>query len=150
MPIWGASDSLRMDEIMKSFTGINAALAQINTDMDTAHGELKTLIETVRTEAGENQRSFFGVLDRIDTSFTEQNSQNYDALVQSLNSQTEAMKAQLEGHEQQHYAEYGADRGRGKRRATRRSCRRPGGYGKQHKYDAFRTVWRRSVGFFSV
>ena len=92
----GASDSLRMDEIMKSFTGINAALAQINTDMDTAHGELKTLIETVRTEAGENQKELLGVLDRIDTSFTEQNSQNYDALVRSLNSQTEAMKAQLE------------------------------------------------------
>ena len=63
---------------------------------DTAHGELKTLIETGRTEAGENQKELLGVLDRIDTSFTEQNSQNYDALVQSLNSQTEAMKAQLE------------------------------------------------------
>ena len=42
-----ASDSLRMEEIMKSFTGINASLAAINTDMDTAHGELKTLIEAV-------------------------------------------------------------------------------------------------------
>ena len=91
-----ASDSLRMEEIMKSFTGINASLAAINTDMDTAHGELKTLIEAVRTEAGENQEELLGVLNQIDTSFTEQNSQNYDALIQSLNSQTETMKAQLE------------------------------------------------------
>ena len=91
-----ASDSLRMEEIMKSFTGINASLAEINTDMDMAHGELKTLIETVRTEAGENQEELLGVLNQIDTSFAEQNSQNYDALVQSLNSQTETMKAQLE------------------------------------------------------
>ena len=91
-----AADSLRMEEIMKSFTGINASLAEINTDMDTAHGELKMLIETVRTEAGENQEELLSVLNQIDTSFAEQNSQNYDALVQSLNSQTETMKAQLE------------------------------------------------------
>ena len=91
-----AADSLRMEEIMKSFTGINASLAEINTDMDTAHGELKILIETVRTEAGENQEELLSVLNQIDTSFAEQNSQNYDALVQSLNSQTETMKAQLE------------------------------------------------------
>ena len=91
-----ASDSLRMEEIMKSFTGINASLTAINTDMDTAHEELKTLIETVRTEAGENQAELLDVLSQIDTSFTEQNSQNYDALIQSLNSQTETMKAQLD------------------------------------------------------
>ena len=91
-----AADSQRMKEIMKSFTDINASLAEINTDMDTAHEELKTLIETVRTEAGENQEELLGVLNQIDTSFTEQTSQNYEALVQSLNSQTETMKAQLE------------------------------------------------------
>lgn len=90
------ADDLRLEEIMKSFAEINAELAAINEDMDTAHEELKTLIETVRTEAGENQEELLGVLNEIDASFTEQNSQNYEALVQSLNSQSEAMKAQME------------------------------------------------------
>ena len=90
------ADSLRMEEIMKGFTGISASLTQINTDMDTAHGELKLLIETVRTEAGENQEELLSILDQIDTSFTEQNNQNFDAMVQSLNSHSEAMKAQME------------------------------------------------------
>ncbi|HJD31852.1 MAG TPA: hypothetical protein H9912_07920 [Candidatus Eisenbergiella stercorigallinarum] len=91
-----ASDSLRMEEIMKNFSGISESLTQINAQMDTAHGELKVLIETVRTEAGEDQEELLGALGRIDASFTEQASQNYDALVQSLASHTETMKTQLE------------------------------------------------------
>ena len=91
-----ASDSLRMEEIMKNFSGISESLTQINAQMDTAHGELKGLIETVRTEAGEDQEELLGALGRIDASFTEQASQNYDALVQSLASHTETMKTQLE------------------------------------------------------
>ncbi len=90
------TSATRMDVIMEKFFSINTDLGNINTDMDLAHAELSALIETVRTEAGENQTELLATLSGIDASFSEQNTQNFDALVQSLKSQTDNMKTQFD------------------------------------------------------
>ena len=86
-----------MDIIIEEFRGVNAALSNINTNMDSAHKELALLIESVRNDADDDQAELLNSLSNIDVSFTQQNTQNYNSLIESLMSQSDNMLSQFNG-----------------------------------------------------
>ena len=94
------ADAQRMNQIMEEFYGITADLAAINTSMDTAHGEIKTLITEVETslknEADENQSELLGALTEMDSSFEQANSEGFQNLLNSLQAQAENMQSQFD------------------------------------------------------
>ena len=85
---------------MEEFYGITADLAAINTSMDTAHGEIKTLITEVETnlqnEADANQSELLGALTEMDSSFEQANSEGFQNLLNSLQAQAENMQSQFD------------------------------------------------------
>ena len=94
------ADAQRMNQIMEEFYGITADLAAINTSMDTAHGEIKTLITEVETnlqnEADANQSELLGALTEMDSSFEQANSEGFQNLLNSLQAQAENMQSQFD------------------------------------------------------
>ena len=94
------ADAEHMDQIMEEFYGITADLATINTSVDTAHGEIKTLITEVETnlknEADENQSELLGALTEMDSSFEQANSEGFQNLLDSLQAQAESMQGQFD------------------------------------------------------
>ena len=94
------ADAEHMDQIMEEFYGITADLATINTSVDIAHGEIKTLITEVETnlknEADENQSELLGALTEMDSSFEQANSEGFQNLLDSLQAQAESMQGQFD------------------------------------------------------
>ena len=94
------ADAQRMNQIMEEFYGITADLAAINTSMDIAHGEIKTLITEVeanlQNEADENQSELLGALTEMDSSFEQANSEGFQNLLDSLQAQAENTKSQFD------------------------------------------------------
>ena len=94
------ADAQRMNQIMEEFYGITADLAAINTSMDTAHGEIKTLITEVETnlqnKADANQSELLGALTEMDSSFEQANSEGFQNLLDSLQAQAENMQSQFD------------------------------------------------------
>ena len=89
-------NSSQMDTILEKFTNINKDLANINTSVDTTHEELKKLIESVKSKGEENHKELLSALEKLDTSFSEENSANFDSLLLSLQTQTNTFKDQFE------------------------------------------------------
>ncbi len=94
------ADTQRMSEILEEFRGITADLAAIHTSMDTAHGEIKTLITEVeanlKKEADANQSELLGALTEMDHSFEQANSEGFQGLLDSLQVQAENMQNQFD------------------------------------------------------
>ena len=75
---------------------ITINLADINVSVDTAHSDLKKLIEAVKTEGKENHKELLTVLEELNTSFSDENTSNLGALLLSLQTQTDTLKTQYE------------------------------------------------------
>lgn len=90
------ADTSRMAQIIAQFTGINNKLAEINSAMDSAHTEIKLLIssleKTVRTTGENNKQELLSALTTINNSFSNQTSENFTQLVNSLKTQTEGIQ----------------------------------------------------------
>lgn len=86
------ADTRRMAEIITRFTDINNKLVEINSSMDTAHNEIKVLIgslqETVQRTSESNKQELLSTLTAINNSFSDQSTENYTQLVNSLQTQT--------------------------------------------------------------
>nr|WP_308625815.1 hypothetical protein [uncultured Eisenbergiella sp.] len=90
------ADTRRMAEIITRFTDINNKLVEINSSMDTAHNEIKVLIgslqETVQSTGERNKQELLSTLTAINNSFSDQSTENYTQLVNSLQTQTEGIQ----------------------------------------------------------
>lgn len=90
------ADAGRMSEIIERFTGINNKLTEINSAMNSAHNEIKTLIgslqETVQTTGENNKQELLNALTTINNSFSTQTTENFTQLVNSLKTQTEGIQ----------------------------------------------------------
>lgn len=89
-------DSDHMNVILDEFKGIKSALANVNTNMNTAHEELNLIIESVKNAADKNQAELLSSLNNIDVAFTEQSTQNYNSLLESLIMQSDNMLSQFD------------------------------------------------------
>lgn len=85
-----------LQDILERFSSISTSLAGIQTGVDSARGDLGSLIESVKTKSGEEHKELLGLLKGIDSSFSKQNAENYESLVQSLQTQTENMQAKFD------------------------------------------------------
>ena len=90
------ADTSRMAEIIARFIDINNKLVEINSAMDTAHNEIKVLIgslqETVQSTGESNKQELLSTLTAINNSFSDQSTENYTQLVNSLQTQTEGIQ----------------------------------------------------------
>lgn len=86
------ADEDKMAGLINRFTGVNNKLVEINTAMDQTHGEIKNLISSLQDSAEKNQEKLLEALSSIDTSFSSQNSENYELLVNSLQTQTDTVQ----------------------------------------------------------
>ena len=90
------ADAEDMDEIIARFTDITTNLGNIGTGMDLAHGDIKSLIDALQSGTDANQAALLEALGRIDSSFSEQNTENFQDLLDSLQSQSDSLRQQLE------------------------------------------------------
>ena len=95
-----SADASRMEQILEKFYEVTADLAMINTDMDTAHEEIRSLITEVQTNlqntADENQSELLTALNNMDSSFSQANTEGFSNLLESLQSQADSMKSQFD------------------------------------------------------
>ncbi|ODR28302.1 hypothetical protein [Eisenbergiella tayi] len=87
-----AADEEKMTDIVNRFAGVNNKLAAINSAMDTAHNDIKGLISSLQSSTEENQEKLLEALTAIDSSFSTQNSENFELLVNSMQTQTETVQ----------------------------------------------------------
>ena len=90
------TDLSRMETILEKFTGINNNLTEINVSVDKTHEELTKLIVSVKTGGEEKHKELLSVLEKLNASFSEENTSNFDTLLISLQTQTDTLKAQFE------------------------------------------------------
>ena len=64
--------------------------------MDLAHGDIKSLIDALQSGTDANQAALLEAPGRIDSSFSEQNTENFQDLLDSLQSQSDSLRQQLE------------------------------------------------------
>ena len=88
----GESDANQLTDIISRFTGVNNKLVEINTAMDNAHGEIKDLIGSLQASSEKNQEELLATLTNIDSSFAQQNTENYELLVNSMQTQTDTVQ----------------------------------------------------------
>ncbi|HJC23222.1 MAG TPA: hypothetical protein H9761_05900 [Candidatus Eisenbergiella merdavium] len=95
-----SADAGRMEQLLEKFYEITVDLANINTDMDTAHEEIQRLITEVQTNlqntADENQSELLTTLSNMDRSFSQTNTEGFSNLLESLQSQAVSMKSQFD------------------------------------------------------
>ena len=84
------------ETVFEKFTDITINLADINVSIDTAHTELKKMIEAVKTDGKENHKELLTVLEELTISFSEENTSNLGALLISLQTQSDTLKTQYE------------------------------------------------------
>ena len=84
------------ETVLGKFTDITINLADINVSVDTAHTELKKMIEAVKTDGKENHKELLTVLEELTISFSEENTSNLGALLISLQTQSDTLKTQYE------------------------------------------------------
>ena len=84
------------ETVFEKFTDITINLADINVSVDTAHTELKKMIEAVKTDGKENHKELLTVLEELTISFSEENTSNLGALLISLQTQSDTLKTQYE------------------------------------------------------
>ena len=84
------------ETVLEKFTDITINLADINVSVDTAHTELKKMIEAVKTDGKENHKELLTVLEELTISFSEENTSNLGALLISLQTQSDTLKTQYE------------------------------------------------------
>lgn len=86
------ADEEKMTDIINRFAGVNNKLVDINSAMDTAHNDIKGLISSLQTSTEKNQEKLLEALTAIDSSFSSQNSVNFELLVNSLQTQTDTVQ----------------------------------------------------------
>lgn len=91
-----STNSSWREAVLEKFADITINLADINVSVDTAHSDLKKLIEAVKTEGKENHKELLTVLEELNTSFSDENTSNLGALLLSLQTQTDTLKTQYE------------------------------------------------------
>lgn len=84
-----------MDEIIARFTEVTANLGNISASMNSAHEDIKTMISAVQASANTNQEALLDTLNKMDASFSEQNTQNFQDLLESMQSQSDTLKQQM-------------------------------------------------------
>lgn len=86
------TDTNRMDEIIGRFSIINNKLTEIHLAMNNTHDEIKAMLKSLRETGSENQQELLSLLSYMDSSFSEQNSQNLEQLIFTLQTQTEGIE----------------------------------------------------------
>lgn len=82
----------RMDDIIDRFNIINDRLSKIHSVMNNTHSEIKEMLKVLQENGSENQQELLSLLSYMDSSFSEQNSQNLEQLILTLQTQTEGIK----------------------------------------------------------
>lgn len=86
------ADEEKMKDVINRFAGVNNKLVDINSAMDTAHNDIKGLISSLQSSTEKNQEKLLEALTAIDSSFSSQNSENFELLVNSLQTQTDTVQ----------------------------------------------------------
>lgn len=89
-------DTADMKEMMEQFQLISSDVTEINTAINSAHTELKTLILTLQESEDENHAELLTRLSDMDSSFGQQNDENYQTLVSSMQTQSAEFRSALD------------------------------------------------------
>lgn len=92
-----SADAEDMDDIIARFTEITVKLGNISSSMDSAHEDIKVLIAELKEGADANQTELLETLNKMDASFSEQNNQNFQKLLQSLKDQSTNIENMFDG-----------------------------------------------------
>lgn len=85
------ADEEKMMDIINRFAGVNNKLVNINSAMENAHNDIKGLISSLQSSTEKNQEKLLEALTTIDSSFSSQNSENFELLVNSMQTQTDTV-----------------------------------------------------------
>ena len=89
------NNTSQTEMILVKFADINTALTNISVSVDTTHNGLKEIMESVKIEGKENHKELLTILEKLNTSFSEENTTNFESLLISLQTQTDTLKIQF-------------------------------------------------------
>ncbi len=90
------ADLIRLQETLEKFTETNNRLSHVRDDMNEAHDSLRALMELVKGGSEKEHAQLLAVLKEMEQSFSEQNTAGYDALIESLRTQTSDLAAMFD------------------------------------------------------
>lgn len=79
-----SADSSRMEQLLERFRGITEDLAEIDADMDSMRELIAEVQTSLETTASENQLELLAVLNNMDSSFSQANTEGFTKLLESL------------------------------------------------------------------
>ena len=91
-----SADSSRMEQLLERFRGITEDLAEIDADMDSMRELIAEVQTSLETTASENQLELLAVLNNMDSSFSQANTEGFTKLLESLQSQGESIHTQFD------------------------------------------------------